>query len=310
MDFKQLQIFAMVCQTGSLCKASDRLRISQPALTRHIKLLEQEIGHALFVRTGRGMQLTEAGSDLHARASGLVAQLENAVAEVRTSSSRPSGKVVLGIIPSISYLLAAHIVVRVAHEFPDIRLRIVEGFGGNLIDWLHRGEVDAIIIYGPGADLHLRVREMVYEEIFLIAPASAKFPAAELPFSHLADMQLVLPSRPHGLRSLIESAAEKAGVALQVKYEIDSFYALKSLVTAEVGSTLLPFSAFGQDRASSSLQAIKLVKPNVMRQVVLALPSDRIDTRATAAVVALIEDDVRRMVERGEWNAIASTARR
>jgi len=308
MDFKQLQIFTMVCETGSLCKASDRLWISQPALTRHIKLLEHEIGQALFIRTGRGMRLTEAGAELKARVSGLVEQLENAVDEVRASSSRPSGKVVLGIVPSINYLLASRIVVRAARELPDIRLCIVEGFSSTLIDWLHRGDADAIIIYGPGADLHLRVREMVYEELFLIAPASAQFDEEEIPFSYLADRQLVLPRRPNGLRSQVEAAFEKAGVALRVKYEIDSFHVLKALVAAEVGCTILPFSALDQDKSLAKLKIIKLTKPNIMRQIVMALPSDRADTRATEAVVALVEDEVRRMVDCGEWKAIASAA--
>jgi DNA-binding transcriptional LysR family regulator len=72
VDLKQLKTVIMVAETGSLSKASDRLRLAQPALSRQIKMLEAEIGKNLFIRSDRGMQLTEEGKELVARVSGLV----------------------------------------------------------------------------------------------------------------------------------------------------------------------------------------------------------------------------------------------
>lgn len=75
MDLKRLRCFQEVAAAGSLSHASDRLRLAQPALSRHISLLEQEIGVPLFTRYGRGMQLTEAGAALLARIDGPLRQL-------------------------------------------------------------------------------------------------------------------------------------------------------------------------------------------------------------------------------------------
>ena len=96
MDLKRLRSFQEVAAAGSLSHASDRLRLAQPALSRHISLLEQEIGVPLFTRHGRGMQLTEAGAALLARIDGPLRQLERAAAEVRTLSGVVSGQSPLG----------------------------------------------------------------------------------------------------------------------------------------------------------------------------------------------------------------------
>jgi LysR family transcriptional regulator, nitrogen assimilation regulatory protein len=141
MDLKRLRIFMQVADVGSLSTAS--------ALSRQIKLLEAEIGLNLFVRFGRGMQLTEVGQELLKRVSGLLHQLERSVEDVRSLSSEPAGHVALGMMPTISYLLAGPVAYRVAKELPDVSLRIVEDYTGHLIDWLQRGEVAFPCCTGP-----------------------------------------------------------------------------------------------------------------------------------------------------------------
>lgn len=296
----------MVAETGSLSKASDRLRLAQPALSRQIKLLEAEIGVDLFKRSGRGMHITEHGLELLSRVSGLVNQLERSVDDVRSLSSSPAGQVVLGIIPSVSYVLAGRVAIRVAHEFPDVSLRIVEGYAGHLIDWLHRGDVDLALIYGPSSDLHLRVTDVLFEELVLVSPSEAATPDREIHVAELGEIRLVLPSRPHGLRMVVEAAAEKARTALQVKYEADSFRVLKELVEAGLGHTILPLSAFYREQQVSRFKISRLVKPRISRQIVLALPSSRSDTRATSAVSRLILDEIKTLVASGEWQAFPS----
>ena len=138
MDLKQLRTFIMVAESGSLSSASDRLRLAQPALSRQIKLLEDEIGFDLFIRSGRGMQLTEHGGVLLSRVAGLIKQLDDSIQDVRSLLAEPTGHVVLGCIPTASHVVAGRIAVRVAAELPQVSLRIVEGYAGHLIDWLQQ----------------------------------------------------------------------------------------------------------------------------------------------------------------------------
>jgi DNA-binding transcriptional LysR family regulator len=93
MDLKQLRTFRAVAELGSLSKAADRLRAAQPALSRHIKLLEHELRVELFVRNGRGMLLTSAGRMLLDRTTGLVRQIEQVRDDLQSASGKPSGRV-------------------------------------------------------------------------------------------------------------------------------------------------------------------------------------------------------------------------
>ncbi len=97
MDLKQLKTFIRVAEAGSLSRASDLLRLAQPALSRQIRMLEEEIGVDLFTRHGRGMDLTDAGVELLARVKGLITQLENSVEDIRSRPTGVKGSVSLGL---------------------------------------------------------------------------------------------------------------------------------------------------------------------------------------------------------------------
>src|SRR6476659_933603 len=142
MDLKQLRTFRAVAELGSLSKAADRLRAAQPALSRHIKLLEHELRVELFVRNGRGMLLTSAGRMLLDRTTGLMRQLEQVRDDRPSANGNRSGGVSLGLVPTVSAGCAGRFARRVITDFPDISLRIVESYAGHLLEWLHRGEMD------------------------------------------------------------------------------------------------------------------------------------------------------------------------
>src|ERR1700747_3179676 len=154
MDFRQLKTFACVAELGSLSKASDTLRVAQPALSRQIKLLEHELRTELFTRHGRGIAVTDAGRLLLARTGGIVRQIDQIRDDIQSAGGAPSGRVVLGLVPTVSCVLSARLARRTVETYPGISLCIVESYSGHLIEWLHRGEMDLAVIYGPPAALH------------------------------------------------------------------------------------------------------------------------------------------------------------
>src|SRR5437016_6839562 len=136
MEIRRLRYFVRVAEDGSLTKAAGVLRVAQPALTRQIRLLEKEIGVALFNRTPRGMQLTEEGEYLRASVAGPLRALELALQNIRSFSSRIEGNFAIGMPASIGDILAKPLAMRMDADFPNIKLRIVEGPTGSLVDWL------------------------------------------------------------------------------------------------------------------------------------------------------------------------------
>ena len=215
MDLKQLRTFRAVAELGSLSKAADRLRAAQPALSRHIKLLEHELRVELFVRNGRGMLLTSAGRMLLDRTTGLIRQIEQVSDDLKSANGNPSGRVILGLVPTVSAVLSGRFARRVLDEFPDISLRIVESYGGHLVEWLHRGEMDLAIIYGPAVDLHLQVQSIGREDIAVVGPpGSGLNKRKQVDLKWLVKQRLILPSISHGLRALLEKAAARERLKL------------------------------------------------------------------------------------------------
>ena len=305
MDLKQIKTFICVAETGSLSRASDRLHTVQPALSRQIKLLEHEIGVELFTRHIRGMELTEAGRTFLDRMTGLVRQIETSVHDVQSLRAEVRGHVALGIMPTISTVLSVRLVRRVKEAFPDIQLRIAEGYSVHLLEWLQRGDIDITFQYGSSSNYHLRSEEMLVEDIVLIsAPNSLGETAGEISLEEAAKLPLALPSETFGLRRVLESAAAANGVSITPDYQVDSFWVIKSLVESGICHSLMPVSSVLQQVQAGLIETRRLT-PEVQRQILLLMPNDRVNTRATDAVIGLLRKEVNKMIACGEWPAVA-----
>lgn len=302
MDFRQLRTFKAVAELGSLSKASDRLRVAQPALSRQIKLLEHELRAELFVRNGRGMILTSAGRMLLERTAGLVRQMEQVRDDIQSAGGAPSGRVVLGLVPTVSTVLSARFARRIVTELPDVSLCIAESYGGHLIEWLHRGEMDLAVIYGPAVDLHLSVQAIGRDDIVVIGPpGSGLRERGPVELEWLVEQKLVLPSHSHGLRALVEKAAARKGLTLNVLIEADSYRVLTSLVEEGMGYSVLPPSSVRPELLVGRLESAVIVKPAITRELILASPIDRPPSIATQTVSALIISEIHRLAEERLW---------
>jgi DNA-binding transcriptional LysR family regulator len=303
MDIRQLRTFSCVAELGSLSKASDTLRVAQPALSRQIKLLEHELRAELFTRNGRGMVLTDAGRLLLARTAGIVRQLDQVRDEIQSAGGPPSGRVVLGLVPTVSCVISARLARRTVDKYPGISLCIVESYSGHLMEWLHRGEMDLALIYGPSSDLHLTVQSLGRDNVVAVGPrGSGLAQKKQVDIGWLLRQRLVLPSHSHGLRALIEQAAAKKKLKLDVKLEADSFRVLTSLVEEGLGYTLLPPSSVRNEVASDRLETAAIAKPAPMRELTLASPIDHPGSTAITLVSELLRDELVACREEGLWD--------
>jgi DNA-binding transcriptional LysR family regulator len=303
MDFRQIRTFRSVAELGSLSKAADKLRIAQPALSRQIKLLEHELRTELFTRSGRGMVLTEAGRILLSRTAGIVRQIDQIRDDIQSAAGAPSGRVVLGLVPTVSCVLSTRLAQRTVETYPGISLCIVESYSGHLIEWLHRGEMDLAIIYGPSADLHLNLQSLGRDQIVAVGPrGSGLARKKEVGMDWLLRQRLVLPSHSHGLRALIERAAAKKKLQLDVQLEADSFRVLTSLVEAGLGYTLLPPSSVRGEIRERRLETATISGQAPMRELLIASPLDHPDSTATSVITALLRSETAACRDEGFWD--------
>jgi LysR family transcriptional regulator, nitrogen assimilation regulatory protein len=303
MDFRQLKTFSCVAELGSLSKASDTLRIAQPALSRQIKLLEHELRAELFTRNGRGMVLTEAGRLLLARTCGIVRQIDQIRDDIQSHARAPSGRVVLGLVPTVSCVLSARLARRTVESYPGISLRIVESYSGHLIEWLHRGGMDLAVIYGPSADLHLSVQNLGRDAVVAVGPRGSGLSRKKrVEMDWLLRQKLVLPSHSHGLRALIEHAAAQKKLKLDIQVEADSFRVLTNLVEEGLGFALLPPSSVRDEVKAGRLEIATIAKQGPMRELIIASPIDHPGSAAIAAVTALLRSETAACRDEGTWD--------
>ncbi|MCE2563295.1 LysR substrate-binding domain-containing protein [Komagataeibacter sp. FNDCF1] len=307
MEISQLRTIIHVAELGSLSKAADRMRIAQPALSRQVRMLEQELGISLFTRHGRGMVLTEAGRDVVKRAMYIMTELEEIRANTGHVDAPLTGQVAVGLPPTVSGLIEVPLMASLQARHPQAMLRIVSAYTGYLIDWLHRGEVDIAVLYAPVTAQALRSEPLLVEKFFVIGPPDSGFDiSTPVPFDHLNGKRMVLPSIRHGLRPIIEKCASVVGISLNVIAEADSYTSLKNLVQHGHGWTILPLASIYNEVRSGFLSAAPLSEPVALRQLVLSYPSDRPTSRLAHFVGTTIHDIVNSYVEQGIWDKNSS----
>ncbi|HEY1944978.1 MAG TPA: LysR substrate-binding domain-containing protein [Roseiarcus sp.] len=302
MELSQLRTLIHVAELGSLSKAADRMRIAQPALSRQVRMLEEELGVALFTRHGRGMVLTDHGREALKHASRIVAELD----ELRTTASDAdtplSGQIAIGLPPTVADIISVPLVAAFGKSHPNAVLRLVSAYTGYLLDWLHRGEIDLAVLYDPRSARSLRSRPLLLENLFLIGPPEADFSTVRaIAFEDLDGKRLLLPSVRHGLRTIVERCAVEAGISLDVVVEADSYATLKDLVRHGHGWTILPLAPIHQDVVDRKLTAAPLIDPVPVRRLVLSFPADRPIPRLARFAGQAIVDIVSDRVERAVW---------
>jgi LysR family nitrogen assimilation transcriptional regulator len=302
MDIAQLRTLIHVAELGSLSKAADRMRIAQPALSRQVRMLEEELGIPLFIRHGRGMVITEQGREVLTHAMRIMAELDEIKARTSDADAPLSGQIAIGLPPTVADIISVPLAAAFGKSHPKVMLRLVSAYTGYLLDWLHRGEIDLAILYDPRPARSLRSRPLLLENLFLIGPAEANFSTVQaIPFKELSGKRLLLPSIQHGLRTIVERCATEAGITLDVVVEADSFGTLKDLVRNGHGWTVLPLAPIHEDIKARRLTGAALIDPVPVRRLILSYPADRSVTRLARFAGDTITSIVSDQVERGVW---------
>lgn len=292
-----------MAELGSLSRAAARLHIVQPALSRQIRLLEEELKVALFVRHGRGMVLTAAGETLRSRAGAILRQVEDARAELVQEAGVLRGHVVFGLPPTVGAILTTRLVERFLAAHPAVTLRAVHAFSGYLLDWLQNGGMDIAVAYGGSQAAGVRQSPLLRESLHVVTAAEGGEPLGnELRFAEVAQRRLVLPGLSHGLRRQVEQAAQRHGFNLSVAVEADDLLVLKDLALRGLGATILPLSAVHEEVAAGRLRAALIAAPHITRTLVLAEPLGRPTSSAAAQFGLMLRDEVTAMVRAGAWS--------
>jgi LysR family transcriptional regulator, nitrogen assimilation regulatory protein len=193
LSLKQLRYFVAVADAGALSVAAETLNIAQSALSHHVGDMEAALGVQLLERSARGVALTASGQRLYEHAGAILTALERAEADVRTVAGMPSGPIAVGLCHRAVEVVSLPIMQETRRQWPDIRLTLVEGLSGGLIERVLSGELDFAVAYNPPPDRRLRSVAVLEEQLYLVGiPAiigadTDPIPFGAIPFQHMGN---------------------------------------------------------------------------------------------------------------------------
>ena len=310
MDGHQLRCFLAIAELGSVTRAAGRLEIAQPTLSQVLLRLEDELGVRLFERTARGVLLTDPGRVFQEHARVILRDMDRARAEVQRPDAAAPAAVSIALTSSVSSLIGTRLLIAAGASMPNVSVRLDEAFSGHVRDWLEEGRIELGVLYHADVLRHLSVRRLAVEECCLVGPpgrfaAGDRHGLAPEPVSLTAPLPgpLIMPTRGHGLRQLVEREARAQGAALDVAVELDSLNHIRALVAGGHGYTVLSHSAVQEDLVAGRLSAAPLGIPTIRRPIYLVRNPTRAITRASVRVEDLLVSLLRGMVEDGTWRA-------
>jgi LysR family nitrogen assimilation transcriptional regulator len=306
LEFRQLRYFVAIVENGSLSKAALVLGIAQPALSQHVRRMEDELRVPLLNRTPRGVMATDAGERLYRSARGVLAQVAEIPDFVRGAVTNPTGEVRFGMSGTVSELVAVPLINLARERYPGIRIRLVEAMSGHVLEWLKKGDVDVALVYATSDPKGLATEHVLTENLCLFGKPGGPmdFPSAStVTLAQALAMDLVMPGPSHGLRKLVEDAAVLTGLSVNAVLEVDSYNQIKGLTRQGAGYGILPETAVAAEVAQGIFHFWRIGPAQLKRNIYLTHSTERPLSSAVQAISALSLEVTRRLVTDEVWIA-------
>jgi DNA-binding transcriptional LysR family regulator len=296
MDLRSIRYFVQIADCGSITRAAALLGVAQPALSRHMQSMEQELGMQLLVRLPRGVRLTGAGRQFLDHCRRALRELDRAREELRADAGSPHGQVILGVSPTLGPLLVPGVVERVRRQCPQVALKIVEHFSTLLFDGLLTGRIDVALLTNPSATRALRLAPLISEPIVVLAPPQ---PRDARRFYTLAELARTPVLVTETIRAIVDEQIGRYGARLNVEVEVNAVEAIGRLLLRGIGPAVMPVSTFHVEIASGRICAFPIADVNVHRTLMLAHPVERRLSAATEEISQIVTAEMNALYERG-----------
>jgi len=293
MELRSLNYFVRIAELGSITRAASHLHLAQPALTRHVQRLEEELGVALFTRANRGVRLTEAGERLLDSATRILRDVERTGDEIRAQDAHPSGRINLGITPTLCPVLVPELFHRIRRDFPRVDLKVMHAGMIRLEEFVIDGRVDIALLSELSRSRLIVSTRLAQEEMVLVTRPDAR-PPGIVDGDELSATPLVLGD---GLRAAMDALLAGRGIALNVEIEVNDHETIRLMVQQGVVAAILPYSSVARECAQGLIAAHRLTADGIFRTLALGVRVSRGASLAREAVgrtVAQMVADIER----------------
>jgi LysR family transcriptional regulator, transcription activator of glutamate synthase operon len=276
MELRQIRYFLEVARLEHVTEASHVLHVAQSAVSRQIIKLEHELGVQLFIHEGRKVKLTPIGRTFRSYMEQVMKVIDNAQQEINEFLDPERGTIRIGFPSSLAAQMIPNVISGFRDLYPHVKFQLQHGSYRELIDWVIKGDMN-LAIMGPVPinEEQIQSEILFYENIMALLPANHPLSKKEsLKLRELEHDLFVLFPKGYVLRDLVLEACIKIGFKPKVAFEGDDLDAIKGLVAAGLGLTLLPEIALTDNIPQATIK-LPISEPNVTRDVGVITPLNR-----------------------------------
>jgi len=289
LPLRQVATFVCLAETQSFRRAAERLRLSQPAVSAHIRQLERQVGVALVHRTTRHVSLTNEGKAFAARARRALDELEIASQDLRELAAVQRGRVVVACIVPMMAMVVPTVIKRVKELYPGLEIEIRDVLSAQLDALITSGEADFGIGPRPTAAAQVTFTRLDRDDFVAAVPHDHPLAGREaISLKELAAYPIITTTRNTNARTVLERALHELGQTLQPSFELVHHLSVGKMVEAGLGVTLLPRSAVGS-MSSARIVTVELTSPRISRELGLITRREYQFSPAAQAFVTVLK---------------------
>jgi LysR family nitrogen assimilation transcriptional regulator len=274
MSLRQIRAFIAVCEEGSFTRAAEREAATQSGISQHVAALERGLGVRLFERTNAGVRPTPAGGRYYRRCVEALATLNAGTEEMRALAGRVTGNLRIGLMPTFTRAALAPALQSYVQDYPDVKLKLVEGYSASLTDQVLSEDLDFAIVPTFEGRVGLRSRLLARDREMLVSgPARGFSPLAPVRLADVVPLKMVLPAAPNIRRRNIDTYCQTNGIAIEEMIEMDGMMGTLEFIAVTDWVAILPGLICVNDIAKGELIINPIVDPPLHAEFVVIEPA-------------------------------------
>lgn len=293
IDFELYRIFYVVAKNGNITKASKELNISQPAISKSIKNLEEQLGGQLFFRTKRGVILTDEGKEFYKYISQAIEYIYNAENKFSDLVNLETGCIKIGISTTLTKEFLLPYLEKFHYLYPKIDIQIVTSYTDDLMTKLKNGLIDILILnlnnknYGNDIEI-IKCRKI--QDCFVVGEKFKSLASQELSFNELNNYPLLLQAKGSSTREFLDDMAKTNNITLKPNIELASYSLVSEFVKIGFGIGYVT-----RDYVKSAIKNKELFELNLKekipnRYIGIALSKNHIPSFSTRKIIKIITE--------------------
>lgn len=289
VNLNQLRVFHAVATLESFTRASEKLFLTQPGISKHVKQLEDSLGTRLFDRLGRTVALTQAGEILFESTRAIFRLIEEAKLKIDDLKELTAGRIKVGASFSAGVYVVPEILGRFHQIYPGVEILLDISLSRQVAENVISNELDIGFIGASHDDERLITKKLREDKLVVIIPGDHPWKNRKsIRGTKLADQPFVLSREGSGTRAVIEEQVEKAGLRIGRKIEFGNTEAVKKAVGAGMGISILSESAILNEEASGQIRKLNLSDPVLKRTFYFTYRKDKYLTNAKRALMEFL----------------------